>query len=182
MSRTSRHRDASHLRGILHLDLTCGGLMTRAEGVHFGQGHLRLPVYFFRHAVSTYASFGARRNVNPQSDLHPSTARTSARGCQGGDRPWVQGKRNASRELRNKTANSAQELDKLISTMLTVSMRSRGGSALIRPSVYQTAHPPKISPSPFQNRRRRQAQLPRSAKSARLTTSSMPFASSWGAA
>src|SRR5262249_30954404 len=38
----------------------------------------------------------------------------------------------ALRVLRNSAANSAQELDELISTMRMASMRGRGGSALIR--------------------------------------------------
>src|SRR4029077_6618079 len=40
--------------------------------------------------------------------------------------------RNALRVLRNRAANSAQELDELISTMRMASTRGRGGSALIR--------------------------------------------------
>jgi hypothetical protein len=44
-------------------------------------------------------------------------------------RSWF---RKALRVLRKRVANSAQELDALISTMRTASMRGRGGSALMR--------------------------------------------------
>jgi hypothetical protein len=156
-------------------DLTRGGLMTRAEGALWA-GSPAASAALLSPRSSRRIEGWAPWCGNSEDECPRLPGRRSAMGAASVVERRFPG-------IAEKPANSP--LDKLISTMLTVSRRSRGGARQHTPPKISSSLIPTYQQLSFLFKRTStgsQAQLPRSAKSARLTTSSMPFASSWRAA